>query len=110
MPGTVVDKVIVNESGEQFFDFFMVANNNPRTASALPVHYEVVHNTSMLSKDEIEEITYRQCYQYYGFGGPVKVPAAVMYAYKMANYADNTELRKGKLASHPDMACNLHFI
>jgi hypothetical protein len=90
MPGTVVDKIIVKESGEKLFDFFMVANNNPPSASALPVHYEVVYNTGKLSKEEIEEITYRQCYQYFGFGGPVKVPAAVMYAYKFADYADNT--------------------
>jgi hypothetical protein len=31
----------------------MVANKNPRTASARPVHYEVVVNTTNMTKEEI---------------------------------------------------------
>ena len=98
MPGTVVDTTIVENDGSSSsasspqvssnpatsFDFFLVANNNPRSASALPVYYKIVMNTSPLSKREIEELTYSQCYAYFGFGGPIKVPAAVKYAEKKA--------------------------
>ena len=72
----------------------MVANKNPRTASARPVHYEVVINTSKLTKDQIIEMTYHQCYNYYGFGGPIKTPATVFYAKKIAKYAvDNYDIK-----------------
>ena len=33
-PGTVVDTGIVENDGKNLFDFFMIANNNPRTATA----------------------------------------------------------------------------
>ena len=51
--GTVVHTDIVYNDGDKLFDFYMVANKNPRTASARPVHYEVVINTTNLTKDEI---------------------------------------------------------
>jgi hypothetical protein len=44
--GTVVDNQVVRLQDEKVFDFFMVANKNPRQATALPVHYEVVINTT----------------------------------------------------------------
>jgi len=63
-PGTVIDQVIVEKDGgnqnqkNSCFDFFMVSNNNPRTATALPVRYKVISNTSGLTKREIEEFTF----------------------------------------------------
>lgn len=78
--GTVVKTEIVGNDGDNEFDFYMVANKNPRMASALPVHYEVSYNSTKLLKDEIIEMTYHQCYNYYGFGGPIKVPATAFYA------------------------------
>jgi len=38
-PGTVVQKDIVFSDDDKFFDFYMVANKNPKGASARPVHY-----------------------------------------------------------------------
>ena len=38
-PGTVIQSDIVYSDGDQFFDFFLVGNKNPRGASARPVHY-----------------------------------------------------------------------
>lgn len=32
-------------------------------------------------------MTYHQCYNYYGFGGPIKTPATAFYAHKAAYYA-----------------------
>ena len=56
--GTVVDSVIVENEGEQLFDFYMVSNDNPPMATALPVHYRVAMNTTEMSKKEIEEMVY----------------------------------------------------
>jgi argonaute-like protein implicated in RNA metabolism and viral defense len=39
-------------------------------------------------------MTYHQCYNYYGFGGPIKTPATAFYAQKIAKYAvDNYEIK-----------------
>ena len=51
--GTVVQTDIIFNDSDTLFDFYMVANKNPKTASARPVHYEVVINTSNMTKDEI---------------------------------------------------------
>lgn len=69
----------------------MIANDNPKTATALPVHYKVIMNTTGMTKREIEEFTYQQCYSYFGFGGPIKVPAAAKYAEKYATYGSDTK-------------------
>jgi len=51
--GIVVQTDIVYNDSETLFDFYMVANKNPATASARPVHYEVVINTTNMTRDEI---------------------------------------------------------
>ena len=63
-PGTVVDVAIVENNGNNTFDFWMIANENPRTATASPVHYTIVSNTTGMSKQEVEEVVYGQCYSY----------------------------------------------
>ena len=110
--GTVLDKTIVKNDGPKIFDFFMVANENPTSATALPVHYEVAINTTSLNRMDIEKLTYHQCYGYYGFSGPIKVPASVMYAHKIAYYAYDNGF-SGKNISTPvnaKLSNNLHFI
>ena len=56
--GTVVDSVVVENEGKQLFDFYMVSNDNPPMATALPVHYRVAMNTTDMSKKEFEEMVY----------------------------------------------------
>lgn len=86
-PGTVVDQGLVeNAFSKESFDFYLIAHR-ATIATALPVHYHVVANRSNLSKEQIEELTYHLCYNFFNFMGSIKVPAAVMYAHKVANYA-----------------------
>jgi len=54
----VIDSVVVENKDNKIFDFYMVANDNPATATALPVHYEVAINTTQMTKDDIEKLTY----------------------------------------------------
>lgn len=111
-PGTCVDSVVVHSKDKKIFDFYMVANENPTTATALPVHYEVAINSTQMSKDDIELMTYQQCYGYFGFSGPIKVPAVVKYAEKLAFYAYDNEivsrLHEGQV--NPALSNTLHFI
>ena len=57
--GTVVDSSIVEQDGKNCFDFYMIANDNPKTATARPVLYSVYMNTTGLTKDQVEQITYQ---------------------------------------------------
>ena len=112
-PGTVVQNDIVYSDEDKFFDFYMVANKNPKGASARPVHYQVVTNTTLLTKEQIIEMTYHQCYNYYGFGGPIKTPATVFYAQKIAKYAvDNYVIKKDAISDQVTVRLqnNLHFL
>jgi hypothetical protein len=57
-PGTLVDNVIIEKDSQSLFDFFMVANQNPTSATALPVHYSVVFNYGGMKKNMFEELTH----------------------------------------------------
>jgi len=106
-PGTVVDTGLVEHApanGNGSFDFYMVAHR-ATIATALPVHYFVVKNTTPMSQGQVEEFTYHLCYNYFNFMGSIKVPAAVMYAHKVANYANDL----GILPSEA-LNCKLHYL
>lgn len=91
-PGTVLDSVLVDNDGEDLFDFFMIPHK-ATVATAMPVHFTVLHNSTKLSKLEVETLTFNQCYQYFGFVGGIKVPAPVMYAHKFANYVHENKIQ-----------------
>ena len=55
-------------------------------ATALPVHYFVADNSTKMSAHEIQTFTYHLCHNFFNFMGTTKVPAAVMYAEKIAKY------------------------
>ena len=90
----------------------MVSNDNPSIATALPVHYKIAINTTDMSKNEIEEMVYHQSYGYFGFAGPIKVPATAFYAHKLANYVYENGFSDINLSSTPneDLAHKLHFL
>jgi hypothetical protein len=52
-PGTVVDSGLVEEAGDLTYDFYMVPHK-ATVATALPVHYHVVKNTTALRKQEVQ--------------------------------------------------------
>ena len=54
----------------------MVAQSVAR-GTATPTHYEVLYNNTDLLADSFYQATYYQCYNYYNWSGPVKVPSVV---------------------------------
>jgi hypothetical protein len=74
-------------------------------ATALPVHYFVVQNTTLMNQHQVEEFTYHLCYNYFNFMGSIKVPGAVMYAHKIANYANDLSILPNDALSG-----NLHYL
>ena len=104
--GTVVDTDLVEiEGSADKFDFYMIPHH-ASIATARPVHYIVAKNDTGLSKRQVEQFTYDQCYQYFNFGGSIKVPASVMYAHKIAKYCHDVRMN-----ALPDkLEKNLHFL
>jgi len=50
-----------------------------------PCHYTVLHNSIDGSTPEmIQKLSYRLCYSFFNYSGPVKVPAPIKYADKLA--------------------------
>merc|ERR1719223_1548135 len=41
-------------------------------ATALPVHYDVIKNTTTMNQKEVEQFTYHLCYNYFNFMGSIK--------------------------------------
>lgn len=111
-PGTCIDSGVVEREGDKIFDFFMVSNNNPTSATALPVKYEVAFNNSDLSKREFEEFTYQQAHNYYGFGGPIKTPATLKLAERLANYTKTVGFKGSSPQELPNnvLANFMHYI
>ena len=104
--GTVVDTDLIElNQGTNFFDFYMIPHH-ASIATARPVHYIVAKNDGSLPKRTIEQFTYSMCYNYFNFGGSIKVPASVMYAHKIANYCH--ELKT--IALPESLQNNLHFL
>jgi aubergine-like protein len=103
-PGTIVDTALVEKQGDQLYDFYLIPHK-ATVATAQPVLFKVTYNTSGMTKDRFETSTYHLCYNYFNFGGPIKVPMVCMYAHKIAAYA-----QENKLMPNEGLASFLHFL
>jgi len=79
-PGTVLDHSITPNG---LWDFYMVSVST-RQGVPTPSHYSVLYNDMGATPEEVMALTYKLCYTYYNYGGPVKIPAPVKYADKLA--------------------------
>jgi hypothetical protein len=105
-PGTVIDSEIVkNGNGNTSqYDFHMVPHK-ATVATAMPVTFSVKYTDSDMQKNAFETLTYHLCYNYFNFGGGIKVPNVVKYAEKAANYSVDI---KGK--PNANMSDLLHYL
>jgi aubergine-like protein len=103
-PGTIVDTSLVEQQGDNIFDFYLIPHK-ATVATAQPVLYRSVYNTTSMTKDQFETSTYHLCYNYFNFAGPIKVPMVCMYAHKIAAYA-----QENKNLPNENLATFLHFL
>ncbi|XP_064458074.1 piwi-like protein 1 [Ornithodoros turicata] len=80
MPGTVVDHTVTRR---EWYDFFLVSQK-VRQGTVTPTHYVVVRNTTELSPDQMQRLSYKLTHLYYNWPGTVRVPAPCQYAHKLA--------------------------
>ncbi len=76
--GLIIDTDVVKDDK---FDFFMVAQQ-VNLGTATPTNYNAIYNDTGLPAESFYELTYHQCYQYYNWSGPLKVPAVIQMANK----------------------------
>jgi aubergine len=94
MPGTVLDHSITQPD---VYDFYMV-NTNCRQGVPAPTHISVLFNNIPEAKPEhIQLMCYKLCYLYYNFSGPIKIPAPIRYADRLANMIGE----RGAITQHP---------
>lgn len=79
--GSIVDSQIVSPL---FSDFYLVPSEAPRGACARPTRFIVVKDEMNWGSDDIQAMTNQMCYAYSNWPGPIRVPAPVMFATKLA--------------------------
>jgi len=82
MPGTVLDHSVTQPDGYEFF----TVNTPCRQGVPTPTHISVLYNDIPEATPEaIQLMVYKMCYLYYNFSGPIKIPAPIRYADRLAN-------------------------
>jgi aubergine-like protein len=78
--GTVVDNTITLP---ERYDFFLVSQS-VRQGTVAPTSYNIIYDTSGLTPDQMQMISYKMTHLYYNWSGTTRVPAVVQYAHKLA--------------------------
>ncbi|XP_065206565.1 piwi-like protein Ago3 [Planococcus citri] len=79
-PGTIMDHTITRRD---WYDYFLVSQN-VRQGTVSPTHYVVVKDTSEMTPDQVQRLSYKMTHLYYNWSGTVRVPAPCQYAHKLA--------------------------
>ena len=98
--GTILASHIVKNE----LEFFMVAQQVTQ-GTANPTRYQVIVNDCHYDRATLEEITFFQAHNYYGWSGAVKVPAVCQYAHKLAYHVGENYRQTNKF-----MKLNLYYL
>ncbi|KRX05903.1 Ribonuclease H-like domain [Pseudocohnilembus persalinus] len=85
-PGTLIDTYF---DGFQFF----LANQRVTQGTCTPSLYTVLENSTKMTKSDFQLLCYWQSYMYFNWRGPIRVPAGVMYAQKLAQLYGTAQLK-----------------
>jgi len=78
--GSVIDDVVTLP---ERYDFYLVSQS-VRQGTVNPTSYNIVENTTALTPDHFQKLTYKLCHLYYNWPGTVRVPGVCQYAHKLA--------------------------
>uniref|UniRef100_A0A672IAA6 Piwi-like RNA-mediated gene silencing 2 n=1 Tax=Salarias fasciatus TaxID=181472 RepID=A0A672IAA6_SALFA len=82
-PGTVLDHTVTSK---HWLDFFLISHHIPR-GRAVPTRYVALCNTTNLTPDHLQRLTFKLCHLYWNWMGTISVPAPCKYAHKLAYLA-----------------------
>ena len=75
--------IIFEDLSRDSFKEFHLASVQVNLGSCTPVSFKVGYETYETPMDALAEMTYNQCYGYWNWQGPVRVPATLQYANKL---------------------------
>lgn len=76
----VIDRAVTMENRN---DFYLISQHVGQGTVA-PTYYNVITNTTGLSQDKIQILTYKMCHLYYNWGGTTRLPCVSQNAKKLA--------------------------
>ncbi|XP_015122024.1 piwi-like protein Siwi [Diachasma alloeum] len=79
-PGTVVDDIVTNPWK---YDFFLISQG-VKQGTVSPTSYSVIYDTTGLSPDRMQLLTYKMTHIYFNCSTTMRVPAPVQFAHKLA--------------------------
>jgi len=79
------------------YDFYLVSQS-VRQGTVNPTSYNIVENTTQLTPDHFQKLTYKLCHLYYNWPGTVRVPDVCQYAHKLAFLIGTSVHRKPNAA------------
>ncbi|XP_026764636.1 piwi-like protein Siwi [Galleria mellonella] len=85
-PGTVIDDVVTLP---ERYDFYLVSQN-VREGTIAPTSYNVIEDSTGLSPDRMQLLTYKLTHLYFNCSTQVRVPSVCQYAHKLAFLAANS--------------------
>ena len=88
-----------------FLSYFLIAQSVGQGTVA-PTHYTILVNSTGLSTDRIQILTYKMCHLYFNWSGTVRIPAVSQYAKKLA-FLTGQSLHK---PVHEDLRNTLYFL
>lgn len=94
--GTLVDSDVVAHDYRKdpmHFDFHLIPHKIGENATAKPVTYKCLINATKFEPLDLMKLTHDLCFGYFGFSGPVKLPAPVMHAKKVVEYCLENKVR-----------------
>lgn len=71
--GLCVDNYVVSPGSYEFYIQPQFVNQG----TATPTKFQVLKDTTQMSLEELEHITYHMCYYYWNWTGPIRVPAVL---------------------------------
>ncbi|XP_071435063.1 piwi-like protein 2 [Pithys albifrons albifrons] len=79
-PGVVLDHTITSTDWN---DFFLLAHHS-RLGCCAPTRYILMCNSTNLSTEHLQRLTFKLCHLYWNWTGTIRIPAPCKYAHRLA--------------------------
>jgi aubergine-like protein len=101
----VVDQDVIRRNDNGMYMISQEAQNG----TVIPTYYEVLHDNSDLSKDEMYRLINCLCFTYPNWSGPLKIPAVVQMAHQQADVVGMFNCKEGAPV-HEKLKNSLFFL
>ncbi|CAK60619.1 unnamed protein product (macronuclear) [Paramecium tetraurelia] len=91
--GTIVDTKEICEGQQP--NFYLISQIT-RQGTSQPTLYKILHSDIPNIENDIKVLTYKLCWLYYNFAGPIKIPAPVRYAHCLGEFIGSRYQRNDK--------------